>query len=114
MKPDVVNVSKFFARPRTLAAEMTENSVPLAETKRRSNTAARIAAEVREERNRRWVGWKGEVLVNEVGKVSGSFVGRNFAYKPIVVKSNGNLFGKKAQVEIVQAHSTYLEGKLCE
>lgn len=114
IKPDVVNVSKFFARPRTLAAEMTEDSVPLAEIKRRSNTATRIAAEVREERNRRWIGWKGAILINEAGKILGTFVGRNFAYKPIVVKSTNNLFGKKAQVEIVQAHSTYLEGKLCE
>lgn len=114
IKPDVVNVSKFFARPRTLAAEMTEDSVPLAEIKRRSNTATRIATEVREERNRRWIGWKGAILINEAGKILGTFVGRNFAYKPIVVKSTNNLFGKKAQVEIVQAHSTYLEGKLCE
>lgn len=113
-RPDVVNISKFFARPRTLAAEMTKDSVPLAEIKRRSNTATTIATEVREERNRRWVGWKGAILVSEVGKVSGTFVGRNFAYKPIVVKSTNNLFGKKVQVEIVQAHSTFLEGRLCE
>jgi tRNA A37 methylthiotransferase MiaB len=38
-------------------------------------------------------------------------VGRNFAYKPIVVKSEEELFGKTLRVKIVKAFSSYLLGK---
>ena len=85
VKPDIVNVSKFFARPRTAAAEMQETFVPFQEIKRRSSFVAKLAREVAFERNQRWVGWTGEIFVDEVGKISKSWVGRNFAYKPIVV-----------------------------
>jgi MiaB/RimO family radical SAM methylthiotransferase len=114
VKPDIVNVSKFFARPRTAAAEMREDFVSFQEIKRRSSIAAKLAKKVAFERNQRWVGWTGEVFVDEVGKISGSWVGRNFAYKPIAVKSDDNLLGKKLHVKVVRAFSTHLEGEVVE
>ena len=39
VRPDVVNVSKFYARPRTDAARMRDVSVSLYEAKRRSTKA---------------------------------------------------------------------------
>jgi hypothetical protein len=39
-------------------------------------------------------GWTGEVLVAEKGKVAGSWIGRNFAYKTIALNSNVALMGK--------------------
>ncbi|MEM3760775.1 MAG: tRNA (N(6)-L-threonylcarbamoyladenosine(37)-C(2))-methylthiotransferase [Candidatus Bathyarchaeia archaeon] len=110
VKPDIVNVSKFFARPRTAAAEMP-NCVSKPEIKRRSTVAAEVARTIAFERNKQWVGWSGEILVDEAGKVSGSWVGRNFAYKPIIVKSNDNLLGKIVKVKVVRAFSTYLEAE---
>jgi MiaB-like tRNA modifying enzyme len=114
VKPDVTNVSKFFARPKTVAARMKEGLVDKEETKRRSTVTAELAKRLSAERNQSWVGWSGEVLVDEKGKVEGSWVGRNFAYKPIVVKSNDNLLGKTLQVKIVDALGTYLIGELIE
>lgn len=114
VKPDVVNVSKFFARPRTAAAEMQGDFVPFQEIKRRSGIAAKLAKKVAFERNERWVGWTGEIFVDEVGKISGSWVGRNFAYKPIVVKSDDDLLGKFLHVNVVQALLTHLEGEFVE
>jgi threonylcarbamoyladenosine tRNA methylthiotransferase CDKAL1 len=115
-QPDIVNVSKFFARPKTTAAEMREGFVSSQEIKRRSGLTAKLAKEVVFERNQRWVGWTGEILVDEVGKVSGSWIGRNFAYKPIVLKNSGSgdLIGKTFHVKIVKAFGTYLEGKIVE
>jgi len=112
VNPDVVNVSKFFARPRTLAAEMWREFVPLAEIKRRSTAAGALAKKVALKRNQRWVGWTGEILVDEVGKVAGSWIGRNFAYRPVVVRSADDLIGKKLQVKVVRAFQTYLEGEV--
>ncbi len=116
VKPDIVNVSKFFARPGTAAAEMREDSVPFPEIKRRSGMTAELARKVAFERNKRWVGWTGEILIDEIGKVPGSWVGRNFAYKPVVLKNVGfdNILGKTLHVRIVKAFATYLEGEVVE
>lgn len=114
IKPDVVNVSKFFARPKTVAARMQDGLVEREEIKRRSTVTAQLAKRLSGERNLRWVGWTGEVLVDEKGKVEGSWVGRNFAYKPIVIKSNDNLLGKTLKVKVVEASATYLKATIVE
>ena len=114
VKPDVTNVSKFFARPKTKAAEIKEDLVELGEIKRRSTVAAQLAKQVSFERNQRWVGWVGEVLVDEKGKVEGSWVGRNFAYKPVAIKSTDNLLGKTLRVKVAEAFATYLKGAIAE
>jgi tRNA A37 methylthiotransferase MiaB len=112
VKPDIVNVSKFFARPRTLAAEMRDTFVELAEIKRRSTAAAQLAKQISLERNKRWIDWTGEVLIDEKGKVFGSWIGRNYAYKPVVVKSSENLLGKTLRVKIAKAFSTHLSAEI--
>jgi tRNA A37 methylthiotransferase MiaB len=114
IKPDVVNVSKFFARPKTLAAEMQDDFVPLLEIKKRSSAVARLVKELALEKNRGWLGWRGEIVIDETGKVSGSWIGRNFAYKPIVVKTDDDLLGKAVQVRVVKAFATHLEGEVIE
>jgi MiaB/RimO family radical SAM methylthiotransferase len=114
IKPDVVNVSKFFARPRTAAAAMEGEFVPLLEIKRRSALAAALAKKVSFECNQNWVRWNGQVLFDEVGKVSGSWVGRNFAYRPIVVKSADDLLGKIFKVKVLKPFPTYLQGEIVE
>jgi threonylcarbamoyladenosine tRNA methylthiotransferase CDKAL1 len=110
VKPDVVNVSKFFARPRTAAAEMRDEFVESEEIKRRSTEAAKLVKRISLERNQRWIGWIGEVLIDKKGKVPGSWIGRNFAYKPITVKSSANLLGETLRVKVVRAFSTHLAG----
>ena len=113
VKPDVVNVSKFFARPGTAAAEMAD-VVGQVEIKRRSAEMAKLAKRIALERNERWVGWVGDVLVDEKGKVPGSWISRNFAYKPIVVKSEENLLGKTLRVRVDKTSSTHLSGTVIE
>ena len=114
VKPDVTNVSKFFARPKTSAAQMKDGLVSQEEVKRRSTAAAKLAKRISLEQNKRWVGWVGEVLVDEKGKVEDSWVGRNFAYKPVALKSPKNLLGKMVRVEVVEASITYLRGRIVE
>jgi MiaB-like tRNA modifying enzyme len=114
VSPDVVNVSKFFPRPRTLASGMQRDFVSSSEIKRRSRKAGALARTVGFERNLRWVGWSGEVLFDEVGNVSGSWAGRNFAYKPVVVSCVENLLGQVRRVRVVKAFPTYLAGEVVE
>jgi len=112
VKPDVVNVSKFFARPKTGAAKIQESLVERDEIKRRSTVAAELTKQISFERNKRWVGWVGEMLVDEKGKMEDSWVGRNFAYKPIAIKSTDNLMGKTLKVKVLEATTTYLKAEL--
>ncbi len=112
VKPDVINVSKFFARPKTAAAKMRDGLVDVAEIKHRSKIASDLAKQLSSENNKQWVGWVGEVLVDEKGKVPGSWIGRNFAYKPIVIKSKESLIGKTVKLEVNEAKTTYLSGLL--
>ncbi len=112
IQPDITNVSKFFARPKTPAWDLHEGLVDREEIKRRSTLAAQLASELSAKRNLRWVGWSGLVLFDERGKVEGSWVGRNFAYKPVAVKSGEDLLGKNLRVEVTEASQTYLKGKV--
>ena len=73
---------------------------------------AELARTVSLERNRVWVGWKGEVLVDEKGKKPMSWIGRNFAYKPFVVKSRKALLGHFVNIRALRAFPTYLEAKI--
>jgi threonylcarbamoyladenosine tRNA methylthiotransferase CDKAL1 len=111
VKPDIVNVSKFFARPGTAAADLCDTVEPT-EIKRRSTEAAKLVKQISLERNKRWVGWCGEVLVDEKGKVPDSWIGRNFAYKPVTLKTSENLLGKTLQVNVAKVFHTHLAGTL--
>jgi threonylcarbamoyladenosine tRNA methylthiotransferase CDKAL1 len=112
VKPDIVNVSKFFARPKTIAARMKDGLVDKEETKRRSTVTAELTKRLSAERNLCWVGWSGEILIDEKGKLEGSWVGRNFAYKPIAIQSTDNLLGKTIEVKVTDALTTYLKGEI--
>lgn len=112
VKPDMVNISKFFARPRTLAARMTADAVPLQIIKHRSSVAAKLVKEIALERNRRWIGWTGQILVDEVGRISGTWIGRNFAYKPVVIRKTDNILGKTVLIRVVRVFFTHLEGEV--
>ncbi|HSV48838.1 MAG TPA: radical SAM protein, partial [Candidatus Acidoferrales bacterium] len=114
IEPDITNVSKFFARPKTPAWDLKEGLVDKDEIKRRSTLTAELAKNLSAKRNKNWVGWSGEVLIDEKGKIEGSWIGRNFAYKPIVVKSNEQIFGKTLKIEVTEASQTYLKGKIVE
>jgi threonylcarbamoyladenosine tRNA methylthiotransferase CDKAL1 len=108
VQPDIVNVSKFFSRPGTPAEKMV--ALPPEEVNRRSRELAELARRISFEKNRAWVGWEGTVLFDEKGKGE-SWMGRNFAYKPVVVKGDDSLLGQFVKVRVVNAFSTYLEAK---
>jgi MiaB/RimO family radical SAM methylthiotransferase len=109
--PDVVNVSKFFARPGTSACGLTPG-VPPGEIKRRSAALARVARRIALERNRGWLGWTGRMLVDKAGR-RGSVVGRNFAYKPIAVRGpeGPRVLGRFVSVAVVDAFRSHLVGE---
>jgi len=113
VKPDIVNVSKFFARPGTEAERIRPKVAPRV-LKDRSRRASALALEVSLERNRSWIGWEGLVFIDERGTKRHTWIGRNYAYKPVVVKSEKNLLGRFLRVEVKEAYPTHLRGEVKE
>ncbi len=109
VEPDIVNISKFFPRPNTAAAKMKQLTSQT--IKMRSKKMSELCKTISLKKNRCWLNWEGEILIDEKGKGS-SMVGRNFAYKPIVVKGIPDLLGKTMKVVITDATPTYLIGEL--
>jgi MiaB-like tRNA modifying enzyme len=112
VKPDVVNISKFFPRPSTLAEKMM-SKVSAADVKSRSQNIAKLVKQVSALKNADWKNWNGQILIDEKGKQPGSWIGRNLAYKPVVIKSeDASLLGKLVNVHVLKTFQTYLEAEL--
>ena len=106
-KPDVVNLSKYSARPGTDAAELKR--IDAAEVKRRSKIIFEQISKLSMESNRKWIGWKGKVLFDETTEEG--IKGRNFAYKPVFVDADIKI-GQSYTVEIIDATVKRLVGKI--
>jgi MiaB-like tRNA modifying enzyme len=107
VKPDVLNISRFWGRPGTEAASMV-GQLHGRVTKQRSRKLSEIWREKSLEWNRRWLGWEGKVLIDELGRTE-SVVGRNSAYKPVVLTYPLDI-GKFVDVKIVETRGSYLIG----
>lgn len=105
IKPDVLNISRFWPRPGTPAESMKQ--IPSWITKERSRKLTKVFNRIALEKNQRWIGWKGEVLIDEKGKSgTGTMIGRNNCYKPVVVRAGRKetiRSGQFAGVEIKDA-----------
>jgi len=95
-------MKKYGARPRNKAARMKQ--LPAKIVNQRSKKLMEIVKKTQLEKNKKWIGWKGEVLIDEIKNKN--FIGRNFAYKPVILKE-GKL-GKFRNIEIKSASPTSL------
>lgn len=106
-KPDVVNLSRYSARPGTEAA--TWKQVDIEKVKNRSKEIFDLTKQISLENNKQWLGWRGPVLFNE--KTDEGIKGRNFAYKPVFVPNRVEI-GASPMVEIVKVSFQSLIGKI--
>ena len=75
IRPDMVNLSKYSARPGTEAAEWDQ--IESSEVKKRSKVIFDQISKISLENNQKWIGWKGKVLFDE--ETNEGIKGRNFA-----------------------------------
>lgn len=108
-QPDVVNISRYSARPGTESARM-KNRVSSQVAKERSERLTRLARDIAKKRNALWNGWQGEIVIDELGKVA---QGRNHAYKSVVLagKPDGFKLGEKIRVEVYDFSSFSLKAR---
>jgi len=105
-EPDVVNISRYSARPGTEATRW-KGRVRTDVAKERSRRATALVRRIAKKRNSAWQGWEGEVIVNEVVKVS---QGRNYAYKPVVLEEPAEL-GARIRVRVHDFSSFSLKAR---
>lgn len=105
VRPDIVNLSRFSARPLTRAKEL--KPLPTQEVKRRSTETSALVRRICEERNKALVGETFEVLITEKQK---DFTGRTIGYKQVVVKAFEGELGESVKVKIKDANHGSLFG----
>jgi len=106
-RPDIVNLSRYSQRPGTEAAEMAQLDV--LEIKKRSKRVSELVNNISLKNNKKWIGWKGEVLFDE--NLDGQIKGRNFAYKPIFINEIFEI-GQTHMVQVVDATNHSLIGEI--
>lgn len=109
IKPDVLNISRFWSRPQTRAALMACH--PGRVTKDRSRRMSNLFEKVGLERNQQWIGWEGKSYVSQQN-ADGTFTARNHTYKPIIIKSSEDLLGTEVNIKIRQCTYYDLRGEL--
>lgn len=109
-RPDVVNISRFWPRPKTEAAKLKQ--LPVAIVKKRTAEMTKQCKYVAVMRNRAHIGQTERVIVLEDGK-KGTLKGRNESYKQVVIHNPVSRFkpiriGETITVRILSASHTSL------
>ncbi|UCE74541.1 MAG: tRNA (N(6)-L-threonylcarbamoyladenosine(37)-C(2))-methylthiotransferase [Methanomassiliicoccales archaeon] len=109
LRPNVLNITRFSARPQTAAMNM-ENKIPSRIAKERSRELSKMHADISREINEDLVGKKERILITEYGK-NDTMMGRTNTYKPVVLEENLKI-GEFVDVEITEARDIYLKGRV--
>ena len=109
LNPDVVNITKFSARPNTKAKTMV-NRIPTDIVKKRSKALTEFTAQLSLKKNQKHVGNEYSILITEEGK-NNTMIGRTNTYKPVVIKESASI-GDVVEVRILDAKQTHLFGML--
>ncbi|HLD72074.1 MAG TPA: tRNA (N(6)-L-threonylcarbamoyladenosine(37)-C(2))-methylthiotransferase [Candidatus Nanoarchaeia archaeon] len=109
LSPEVVNISRFWPRPGTKAAELKALDTEIVQ--HRSRIIADICKNISKLRNERWLDWEGEIIIDEPGKEPNQWIGRNLSYKPVIVEGSFRL-GDLVKVKITKATDWDLRGEI--
>ncbi len=104
-KPDIVNISRYSARPKTLAAEMP-NQIHGRDIKKRSRILSEMFRKISLKNNQKWIERIDNIIIDGKGKES-TYIGRNDSYKPIAVKGKYKI-GDRIKVKIKKAKIFHL------
>jgi MiaB/RimO family radical SAM methylthiotransferase len=109
-EPDIVNISRYGARPGTEAAKWKSMRVSSQVAKERSERLHALARRVAKRRNSLWRDWQGEIIVDEIGKV---VQGRNYAYKPVVLSNPDQVsLGDRKRVQVYDFSNFSLKARI--
>jgi len=109
LNPDVVNISRFFPRPKTSAEKLKQ--LPMKIVNDRSRKIHELVREISLEKNKKYLQKIFDIFVDEIGKGK-SYIGRTMNYRPVVIESENDILGKVINVEITDVKSNFLIGKI--
>lgn len=110
LKPEILNISKFTARPGTIAKQMDQ--IDSRTIKQRSIRLSKIFRNSLVNINKKWEGWHGEILILHKGSDKNQAFGRNIAYKNIFIRGYNDIYGKFVDVKIEKVDGFNLFGRL--
>ena len=89
-RPTVCNITRFVARPNTVAArlEASNAAVPDAIKHERSAILAEAFQQIALENNRKWIGDECTVVTEKPGYRNGTTIARNSAYRPVALQGS--------------------------
>ncbi len=106
-EPDFLNLSRYWPRKGTPAGGMKQ--LPRDVVAERSKKAADFYSKSLKGKNKAWIGKECSVKFTE--ERNGYFVGRNYLYRPVLVKGK-NLLGKACSVKITASRKSELIGHI--
>jgi len=109
IQPDIINITRFSARPHTKAKTMN-GRIPTHIVKQRSQEITKLSYAISLQKNKKHLGNNYTILVTEHGKQQ-TVTGRTPHYKQVVIKEPVTI-GDFVDVTITDATATYLVGKL--
>lgn len=107
IKPDILNITRFSARPGTRAA-LSEGKVPSWKAKDRSRELTALRFEISMTKNRAKIGKRMRTLVTETGS-NGSMIARGPNYEQVILEGNAVL-GRFYDVDIIDCSPIHLIG----
>ncbi|WP_405328940.1 MiaB/RimO family radical SAM methylthiotransferase [Fibrobacter sp.] len=111
-RPTVCNITRFVARPGTVAArlEASSQAVPDAVKHERSAILAEAFQQIALENNREWIGDECTVITEKQGYRAGTTIARNAAYRPVALQGTFPA-GQTLRVRITDAEPFALIAK---
>ena len=109
VRPDIINITRYSARPYTKAKTM-KGRVRTDIVKKRSKILTDICSKISEGNNLIHIGKKYTIFITEKGK-NGTFMGRSENYKPIIIRDSIDI-GSSVHIRVIEAASTYLVGSI--
>ena len=111
-RPTVCNITRFVARPGTVAArlESTAEAIPDTVKHERSAILAEAFQKIALENNREWIGEECMVVTEKPGHRAGTTIARNEAYRPVALQGSFPA-GQTLRVRITDAEPFALLAK---
>ncbi|MBI5392826.1 tRNA (N(6)-L-threonylcarbamoyladenosine(37)-C(2))-methylthiotransferase [Candidatus Woesearchaeota archaeon] len=110
LKFDVINISRYSARPKTFAATLPQLAGGV--IAERSRKITELFESQLPEINKKWIGWQGIVIIDDYGKEgTQTMLARTHTYKQVVVKGDFAL-GEMLHVKIVRVDEYSLYGEI--
>ena len=109
LKPETINVSKFWPRPKTPAEKM-QNQISADTKKQRAIKLLKLHKEICNEKQKQFLDSEHEVLIDSKG-FEHTWLGRDINYKLFAVQSREKILGKIVKVKVKRVASHYL---ICE